>query len=145
MIRETIKGTDYGLIKLPPLQGGRLATQVGQILAGALDDADKIKSLMSAYKNASKTDGEKADGIASLLDSSELLSALAGGAAKIDADALYEAGLRCIRGNLFTTTKLHDDNALNAWFEQHPDHLLLVMAWALKVNCSGFFGLGAPA
>lgn len=147
-----IKGQGYRLIKLDPLRGGRMATRVAQQLAGAIDDADAIKGLIELYQGKreeeqatasdaeEKTKEEKA--IDALMSSPGILSALAGGVSKVNADGLYDCALECIRGNLFADRKLHDDAAINAWFAQKPDHLLLVLAWALKVNCSGFFGFG---
>jgi hypothetical protein len=148
MVTETIKGQAYRLIKLDPIAGGRLATQVGQILAVAAGDVETIKSLIQSHIDNSKEAPELAEGeqaksqLEKLLEAPQLLSAMAGGIAKIDADALYDMGLKCIRNQLFADRKLHDDMALNQWFESRPDHLLLVMAWALKVNCQGFFGFG---
>lgn len=148
IVTETIKGQPYRLIKLDPLAGGRLATQVGQILAVAAGDVETIKSLIQSHIDRSKEAPEALAGeeaktnLERLLEAPQLLAAMAGGVAKIDADALYEMGLKCIRNQLFADRKLHDDTALNQWFESRPDHLLLVMAWALKVNCAGFFGFG---
>ncbi|MNQ86647.1 hypothetical protein D3C85_1018460 [compost metagenome] len=77
-----------------------------------------------------------------ILEAPQMLSALAGGIAKVNGEALFDCGLECIRGNLFAASKLHDDTAINQWFDEHPSHFLLVLAWALKENCAGFFGLG---
>jgi hypothetical protein len=82
--------------------------------------------------------------LAALLDSPELLAALAGGLGRLNTDALYDAGLSCMRGNLFASTKLTDDAALNRHFCECPADLFPVMAWALRVNCSGFFALRVP-
>ena len=150
IVTETIKGQQYRLVKLDPLVGGRLATQVGQLLAVAVGDVETIKGLIQAHidngkKDESKeveADSKKKLDLERLLEAPQLLSAMAGGVGKIDADALYEMGLKCIRGQLFADRKLHDDVALNAWFADRPSHLLLVLAWALKVNCAGFFGSG---
>lgn len=132
-----IKGQAYKLAKLAPLQGGRLATRVAQQLASALDDVETIKGLVSGNREA-------VEGATNIIESQpQLLSALAGGVKRIDADALYDCAIECVRGNLFAESKLHDDHAFNDWFSRHPDHLILVLAWALKVNCAGFFGLGA--
>lgn len=147
-VNQTIKGQQYRLIKLDPLVGGRLATQVGQILAGAVGDVETIRSLIQSHIDKSKdeavevAEAEAKGSLEKLLEAPQLIAAMAGGVAKIDADAIYELGLTCIRGKLFADRKLHDDLALNEWFADRPDHLLLVLAWALKVNCSGFFGLG---
>lgn len=144
-----IKGQKYRLMKLTPLEGGRLATLVGRNLAAALD-GDAIKSLISGYakrkeaedKLATEQAAEKLEG---MLDQASMLSALAGGVAKINADELYSQALTCIRGNLLADHKLHDDTAINLWFDDRPSHLLPILAWALKVNCAGFFGLGEKA
>lgn len=142
----TIKGQAYRLIKLDPLKAGRMATRVAQQLAGAVSDVDTIKGLIQSHLDK-KADGEQdtteAQGnLAKLMEAPQLLSALAGGVAKINAEELYDCALDCVRGNLFADRKLHDDTALNVWFAENPSHLLLVLAWALKVNCAGFFGLG---
>lgn len=150
MAEYEIKGQKYRLMKLSPLEGGRMATLVGRNLAAALD-GDAIKSLITGY--AKRKDGEEAgadqaeaaDKLESMLDQANMLSALAGGVARINADELYSQALTCIRGNLFADHKLHDDTALNLWFDERPSHLLPVLAWALKVNCAGFFGLGETA
>lgn len=140
---QTIKGQPYRLIKLDPLRGGLMATRVAQQLAGAVNDAQTIKSLIKSAMEGRDAEGEKPDPLALLEDQSQLVTAMAGGVAKIDAKALYECALECIRdGRLFADRKLHDDMAINQWFADRPDHLLLVLAWALKVNCAGFFGLG---
>lgn len=144
---EIIRGQQYRLMKLDPLQAGRLATRVAQQLAGAMDDAEAIRSLIDGYQaqkaSTEGAEGEQKDGpLALIMDTPKLLSALAGGIGKIDADGLYDCALECIKGRLFTDRKLHDDTALNAWFADRPDHLMLVLAWALKVNCAGFFGFG---
>lgn len=146
-----IKGQKYRLMKLSPLEGGRLATLVGRNLAAALD-GDAIKSLISGYakrKEAAAQAGDQesdaASKLESMLDESNMLAALAGGVARINADELYNQALTCIRGNLFADNKLHDDTAINLWFDERPSHLLPILAWALKVNCAGFFGLGEKA
>lgn len=147
IVTETIKGQTYRLVKLDPLEGGLLATQVIQILAVAAGDAETIKSLIQSHIDNTK-EGEVAEGqevkgqLEKLMEAPQLLAAMAGGVAKIDARALYTLGLKAIRNQLFADRKLHDDTALNQWFESRPDHLLLVMVWALRVNCSGFFGFG---
>jgi|GEM_PF-2596074 len=145
---EQIKGQAYRLVKLDPIRGGRLATKVIQLLAVAVSDVGTIKDLVQAYmdrKDGEETpkDGEAAkDRMKDLMETPQLISAMAGGIGKIDADALYEIGLEFVRGNLFADRKLHDDLAFNQWFADHPDHLLLVLVWAIRVNCQGFFGLG---
>ncbi|MNN54157.1 hypothetical protein D3C81_1689520 [compost metagenome] len=152
IVSEKIKGQDYRLVKLDPIKGGRLATRVAQQLAGALADVNGIKALIQSHldKASGKApEAQEGEGVASkleaLMNAPELLSALAGGVSKIDGEALYDLGLECIRGQLFGDHKLHDDMALNNWFADRPDHLLLVLAWALRVNCQGFFGLGGKA
>lgn len=147
IVTETIKGQAYRLIKLDPLEGGLLATQVIQILAVAAGDAETIKSLIQSHidnsKDAQVSEGQEVKSqLEKLMEAPQLLSAMAGGVAKIDVRALYALGLKSIRNQLFADRKLHDDTALNQWFESRPDHLLLVMVWALRVNCSGFFGFG---
>lgn len=144
---ESIRGQQYRLIKLDPLQAGRMATKVAQQLAGAMDDAEVIRSLIEGYQSQNEGEQEAQEGspLAMIMDTPKLLSALAGGIGKIDADGLYDCALECVRGRLFTDRKLHDDTALNAWFADRPDHLMLVLAWALKVNCAGFFGFGGKA
>lgn len=147
IVTETIKGQAYRLVKLDPLEGGLLATQVIQILAVAAGDAETIKSLIQSHiengKEAQVAEGQQAKSqLEKLMEAPQLLSAMAGGVAKIDARALYTLGLKAIRNQLFADRKLHDDTALNQWFESRPDHLLLVMVWALRVNCAGFFGFG---
>lgn len=146
-----IKGQKYRLMKLSPLEGGRLATLVGRNLAAALD-GDAIKSLISGYakrkeatEQAGEHENEAASKLESMLDESNMLAALAGGVARINADELYNQALTCIRGNLFADHKLHDDTAINLWFDDRSSHLLPILAWALKVNCAGFFGLGEKA
>lgn len=145
-VTETIKGQQYRLIKLDPMQGGRLATRVAQQLAGALGDVETIKSLIEGY-SSQKEGGEGDMGPLALInDQPRLLAAMAGGVSKINAEALYDCALQCVQGGrLFAAGKLHDDHAFNVWFSEHPDHLLLVLAWALKANCAGFFGLGGKA
>lgn len=149
-----IKGQKYRLMKLSPLEGGRLATLVGRNLAAALD-GDAIKGLIAGYakrkeaEEQAKEQGletqEAASNLESMLEESNMIAALAGGVAKINADELYSQALTCIRGNLFADHKLHDDTAINLWFDDRPSHLLPILAWALKVNCAGFFGLGEKA
>lgn len=154
IVTENIRGQDYKLIKLDPLEAGRLATKVAQNLAGALDDVEVIKSLISssmlqkdeeAAKEGDQPDGDKKDVskmLAKLMETPQLISALAGGIAKVDAESLYDCALKCVRGRVFAVQKLHDDTAMNAWFAEHPDHLLLVLVWALKTNVAGFFAFG---
>lgn len=148
-----IKGQQYRLMKLSPIEGGRLATLVAQQLAGALEGG-AIKELMQGYlKYKEAKDGQQEGAeqreekslLDMLMDDSAMLSAIAGGISKVNGEGLYQNALKCIRGNLFATAKLHDDNAINNWFAEHPDHLLLVLIWALRVNCAGFFGLGGKA
>lgn len=156
----TINGTAYRVTKLPPLQAGRLAMRVAQALAGALADAEALAPLIASVKGRKgeptkeagaedmlasvKGEATKAVG-AMFADTPRLLAAMAGGVQKIDADALYSAALECLAGNLFTAEKLPDENALNRHFSEHPADLLPVMVWALRENCSGFFGIGARA
>ena len=149
---ETIRGQQYRLIKLDPTEAGRLATKVAQQLAGALDSVEIVKEMLGAYESSkdgaqtgdASSSEAKFNPLAIINDQPALLSALAGGIAKVNAEALYDCALQCVQGGrLFAAHKLHDDRAFNAWFADHPDHMLLVMVWALKVNCAGFFGLGA--
>lgn len=149
IVTENIRGQDYKLIKLDPLEAGRLATKVAQNLAGALDDVEVIKSLISNHLSQNKevvaTEGEQKEAagmLERLMDAPQLISALAGGIAKVDAESLYDCALKCVRGRVFAAQKLHDDAAINAWFAEHPDHLLLVLVWALKTNVAGFFAFG---
>lgn len=149
IVTENIRGQDYKLIKLDPLEAGRLATKVAQNLAGALDDVEVIKSLISSHLSQSKdevaTEGEQKEAagiLEKLMEAPQLISALAGGIAKVDAESLYDCALKCVRGRVFAGQKLHDDTAINAWFADHPDHLLLVLVWALKTNVAGFFAFG---
>lgn len=149
MIDEVIRGQQYRLLKLDPLEAGRLATKVAQNLAGALDDVEVIKSLVSSQlakgKEGEATEGDQGAAVSMLekvMETPQLISALAGGIAKVDAESLYDCALKCIRGRLFAAQKLHDDTAINAWFAEHPDHLLLVLVWALKTNVAGFFAFG---
>lgn len=150
IVDEVIRGQQYRLMKLDPIEAGRLATKVAQNLAGALDDVEIIKSLISSQASAASDSAQQDDPakegmtakIEKLMDSPQLISALAGGVAKVDAESLYECALKCVRGKLFAAQKLHDDTAFNAWFAEHPDHMLLVLVWALKSNVSGFFALG---
>jgi len=142
-ITTEIRGATYKLAKLDPIKAGRIATKVGVLLAAAAEDATGISALIEAYKNrAAPADGSDAAGLDALMSTPKLLSALAGGVAKINADELYSLALDCVRGNLFADKKLHDDDALNAHFEDHPDRMFLVLAWALKENAAGFFGFG---
>lgn len=134
--RTEIKGTAYAVARMDPLRGGRIAARVGRILAAALADSGGIADLISAYRN----------GAADQLDEGKLIEALAGGMRGLDTDALYDAALEMCKGQVFAgERKLHDDTAFNAHFREQPDHLLPVLAWVLKVNCAGFFGLGARA
>lgn len=145
--RTEIKGTAYALLRLDPLAGGRLATRVGALLAAGLSDPQAIGAAVKAYRSRDAESAQESQSIADkLLDDTQLLSALLGSAKGIDADALYDLALSCVRGRLFAgDRKLHDDAALNAHFAEHPESLLLVLVWGLKVNCAGFFGLRAPA
>lgn len=149
IVSENIRGQDYKLIKLDPLEAGRLATKVAQNLAGALDDVEVIKSLISSQLSQKQdeiaTEGEQKEAagmLERLMEAPQLISALAGGIAKVDAESLYDCALKCVRGRVFAAQKLHDDTAINAWFAEHPDHLLLVLVWALKTNVAGFFAFG---
>lgn len=149
IVSENIRGQDYKLIKLDPLEAGRLATKVAQNLAGALDDVEVIKSLigsqLSQKQDEIATEGEQKEAagvLERLMEAPQLISALAGGIAKVDAESLYDCALKCVRGRVFAAQKLHDDTAMNAWFAEHPDHLLLVLVWALKTNVAGFFAFG---
>lgn len=149
-VSTTIKGQQYRLIKLDPMRGGRMATRVAQHLAGALDDVKLIEQLIKTQlESAVPKEGEepkeasdKEDMLAKFMEAPQLLSAMAGGIGKVDGEALFDCGIECIRGNLFAASKLHDDTAINQWFDDHPSHFLLVLVWALKENCKGFFGLG---
>lgn len=133
-----IKGQQYRLVRLSPIEGGRLATRVAQQLAGALDSVEIIKGLVEGREQSGALDV--------INDQPKLLAALAGGVAKINADALYDCALQCVQGGrLFAESKLHDDHAFNTWFAEHPDHLILVLVWALRENCAGFFGFGGQA
>lgn len=149
IVTENIRGQDYRLIKLDPIEAGRLATKVAQNLAGALDDVEVIKSLISSQLSQKQdeiaTEGEQKEAagvLERLMEAPQLISALAGGIAKVDAESLYDCALKCVRGRVFAAQKLHDDTAINAWFAEHPDHLLLVLVWALKTNVAGFFAFG---
>ena len=146
-VTEIIKGRTYRMVKLPPLQGGRLALRVGQLLSGALSDVSAAQALFGMASVNTSDGGAVKEAVSKLMaDNSGIIAALAGSVAKIDADALYTCAMECLRGGLFTESgKLPDDDAMNAHFSQFPGDLLLVMAWALKANCAGFFGLRAPA
>lgn len=134
----TIRDTPYKVLRLDPLRGGRLAARVGRILAAALSEPGAIEGALKAYKD------QGTDALNSVLDNTELLASLAMGASKLDTEALFDVAMDFARGQLFAgDKKLHDDAAMNAWFGEHPDHMLLVFVWVLKVNCAGFFGLRA--
>ena len=149
--RQTIRGVDYAVIPLDPLRGGRLAARVGQILAASLADQGAVAELVKAYKASqapAEDDAEAAPApaVASMLEEPKLLAALAGGVAKLNVDELYTVALAFTQGQLFAgQRKIADDHAFNAHFTEHPDHLLLVLAWVLRVNCVGFFGLAGRA
>ena len=140
-----IKGQQYRLIKLLPMEAGRMATRVAQQLIGAAEDAEMVKTLISSYqKSQEPSEKKEGAGVLSMLQNQhELLAAMAGGGSKINAEALYDCALDCVKsGRLFANSKLHDDHAFNSWFSEHPDHLLPVLVWALMQNCKGFFSLG---
>lgn len=142
-VDQEIRGVKYRLTRLPMRDAGRVALRVGQVLAGALEDAKAVRGLVGML-NQAKDEGGEAVKLLDLLKSDEsLLAALAGGVAKLDAATLYDLGLECITGHLFGETgKLADNDAVDQYFATHQDHLFLVLAWALRVNCSGFFGKG---
>lgn len=146
--KVVIGGRDYKLHRLEPLVAGRIAARVAQLLAPVLKDQGLIKLLIDGARTP-QTPAEGAPaapgGIASLMGNEGLLSALASGVAGVDPEELFEVGLKCIRGRLFTDKRLHDDEALNRHFEEFQSDLLPVMAWAIKENCAGFFGFGAKA
>lgn len=137
---QEIRGVNYRVVSLDPLRGGRLATRVGKLLAAALSSSDTIEAAMKSYRE------NGSDGLGKLLEDSNLLAALAGGVSAVDTDALYDVALEFARGNVFAgDRKLHDDTAFNAHFGEHPDHLLPVLVWVLRVNCTGFFVRAAAA
>lgn len=144
-------GVDYRLVKLPPKDAGRLALRVGQIMAALAQDKERVAVLITKAKSAMAAGGTPADKAEAakkaifddVIGSSDMLAALAGSISNIDADKLYDIGLECVSGKLFAEHKLHDDTAFNAHFQEHPKNMLPIMAWAIKENCGGFFGLGA--
>lgn len=138
IVSTTYGGVDYRLVKLPPKDAGRLALRVGQLLAAIAQDEGKVRILIEKAKGAGAQNA-----INDVLGSADLLAALAGGVAHIDSDKLYDIGLECVSGKLFAAEKLHDDATFNAHFQEHPRNMLPIMAWAIKENCAGFFGLGA--
>ena len=141
--RTTIRGTDYAVTRLDPLTGGRLAARVGRILAAGLSDEAAVAQVIQTFKDAQTAPEANA---ADAFLQPKLLAALAGGAKAVDTDELYDCALQFARGRLFAgQAKLHDDAAFNRHFTEHPEHLLLVLAWVLKVNCSGFFGIAGRA
>lgn len=145
-VSETIKGHPYRLVKLPPLQGGRVALRVAQLLAGALTDLQAVQGLFGLASGGTDAEAVKAGAAKLLADNAGLVAALAGSVSKVDADALYALALECLKPGLFSEHgKMGDEHALNAHFAERPEALLLVLAWALRVNCAGFFGLRAPA
>ena len=148
-VNTNIKGTDYRLIRLDPVKGGRVAVRVGALLAAAAADLDGVTALVDAYKNRAQVtpaDGSPVpSGLEALTSMPKLLAAMAVGIAKIDSDVLYDLALQCVRGNLFADQKLTDDEAINRYFATRQDHLFLVLAWALKENCAGFFGFAGRA
>lgn len=154
ILEKTVNGQAYRLVKLPPLTAGRIATVVAQALAGALSDAATVSTLLGTLKNraAEKTaePAAVADSLAGkvldvLGDDAAVLSALAGGLQNVKVDALYRAGEECLVGHLFADAKLHDRAAVERHFGDRPQDLFPVMVWALRENCTGFFGKGAPA
>ncbi len=141
-ITHTIGGNAYRLMKLDAVKAGRIALRAGALLAAAVEGTAVIQTLIDAYK-ANQAGAETSGFAATLTDTPKLLDALAGGIAKLDAEALYDLALQCVRGQVFTaSSKLNDDDAISAWFESHPADLYPVLAWALKENCAGFFGIG---
>lgn len=140
------RGVDYRLVRLDPIKGGRLALRVGKVLAGGLEGNEEgIAKLIAAVKDSGGEDGTEKK-LSELFGEASLLATLAGGVANLDTDLLFTSALECITGNLFAgQVKLHDDTKVRAHFAEHPDHLLMVMAWALRVNCAGFFVKRAAA
>ena len=142
-VDQEIQGARYRLMRLPPRDAGRIALQVGQVLAAALANGEAVRGLVGLLGQAKGEDDGK---LLDLLKSDEaLLSALAGQVAKLDAARLYDLGLECIsNGRLFTQDgKLAQPEDVDAHFTEHPQRLFLVLAWALRVNAAGFFGKGA--
>lgn len=154
ILEKTINGQAYRLVKLPPLSAGRVASIVAQALAGALSDASTVSTLLGTLKNRAAEKAPEGDPVADTLagkvldvlgDDAAVLAALAGGLQNIKVDALYRAGEECLVGQLFADTKLHDRAAVERHFGDRPQDLFPVMVWALRENCTGFFGKGAPA
>lgn len=147
IVSTTYGGQNYKLVKLAPKEAGRLATRLGKLLASLGQDEGVVAKLMTKAKEADEK-GENAavaakSAVSDILKSADIISALAGGVANLDADALYDIGLACVDGKLFADSRLHDDAAFNKHFAEHPKNMLPIMAWAIKENCGGFFGLGA--
>lgn len=154
-------GVNYKLVKLPPVDGGRVATNVAKLLAPVLDNKDAIGQLLGYAKEflgkkpegatPEEVEAAKAAGneklLAGLLNDGELLlSALVGGVARVDVDALYDVAMRCVKhGAWANNARLNDDNAVNKHFSDYPEQLLPVLVWALQVNSKGFFAKGGPA
>ena len=142
---ETIIGSvPYRLFRLDPITGARVATRVATALAPALGDLDTVQSLIDTFKAkpAEQSTGEAA---AAMFSAPKLMAALAGGVAKVDADAIFDLGMQCVRGNLFADVKLASDDAFNAHFAEHEQNMLPVLVWAIRENCAGFFGLRGRA
>lgn len=138
IVSTTYGGQSYKLVKLAPKEAGRLATRLGKLLASLGKDEGMVVKLMSRAKDV----GAQA-AVADILGSADIVSALAGGVANLDTDALYDIALACVDGKLFADSRLHDDAAFNKHFAEHPKNMLPIMAWAIKENCGGFFGFGA--
>lgn len=134
-VTKEIRGTRYRLLRLPVRDAGRLAMQVGQLLAAALAGVEDLGALVKKL-----TAGE---GVEALLSDQNLLSALAGGVANLDAVKLYDLALTAIEGRLFADRKLNTGDDVDAYFADKQGDLFLVLVWALQVNCAGFFGKGA--
>lgn len=137
----TIGGVSYRLFRLNPVDGARLATRVGAQLAAAAASVETVGALIQAFK--ARGDAGVGDAVTDMLGTPQLLAALAGGVAKVDADELYTIGLKFAVGNVFADVKLHDEAAFNRHFEDHPENLLPVLVWAIRENCAGFFGMRA--
>lgn len=134
---------EYRILKMPVVQGGKFAAKVGKIVLPALkgNKDDLAEFFVEAVKLQGKTDDEIKGAMSENMDL--IIDVLGGTVESMDVEALYDLGIEAMRYESYAAgRKMDDDRHFNAHFKEYPGDLLKVMAFAIRVNCTGFFDFG---
>lgn len=137
---------EYRICKMPPAMGGRFAARFAKVIAPAIsENREKITSMIRSSMGSE----EESQGVEELIGENldAIVDMLSGAVSSVDMDKLYDLGIEALQYESYAGGRkmTKDDTGqrhFNQWFTEHPADLFKVMAFAIRVNVSGFFAIG---